>query len=189
MKKLFLLVLSGIVLYGCSGNQSDNQTSEAPKSNAEAPIAIINDMESALAGVPSWINEKTIVEMPDGAKAHSGKYVSLVNGDATFSYTFRETFSNINQKLPTAVIVEGWFYPTAPIGKEGVVLEVKEGKETVIWKSYSIASEDVQLNDWNNFKARFTMDKQIKDDHQLKVYAIGKDKNLYFDDFKISFEY
>lgn len=189
MKKLLFFVLGGLLMYGCSGNQQSAESAASSASVGNAPISIFNDMESALSGVPSWINEKTLVKMPEGLSAHSGQYVSRVNAENIYSYAFRENFVNINKKLPTAVIVEGWFYPIEPITTEGIVMDINEDNKNVIWKSFNIASKDVKLNEWNSFKAKFTIDQEIKDNYQLKIFGIGKGKTLYFDDFKISFEY
>ncbi len=189
MKKLLYFVLGGMLMYGCSGNQQSSDGAGNSGNGDNTPVAIVSDMESPYAGVASWINEKTLVKMPEGLNAHSGQYVSRVNAENIYSYAFRESFVNINQKLPTAVIIEGWFYPTEPITTEGIVMDINENNKNVIWKSFNLASGSIKLNEWNSFRSRFLIDKEIKSNYQLKIFGIGKGKTLYFDDFKISFEY
>lgn len=187
MKNYLALFLSGLLLYGCSGNSPKTPADEAVAD--DSPVAIVNDLENALAGVPSWSNEKTIVEMPEGIAAHSGKYVSRVDAENQYSYAFKEIFANINQKLPVAVIVEGYVYSPEVNPLLGIVMDINDNNNKVIWKSYALSEVISSLNEWKPFAARFTIDAPIKPEYQLKIFASGAKKTAYFDDFKISFEY
>ncbi len=187
MKQFLILMLSGLLLYGCSGNSPKTPAAEAVAD--DSPVAIVNDLEKALAGVPSWSNEKTIVQMPEGIPAHSGQFVSRVDAENQYSYAFKETFANINQTLPVAVIVEGYVYMPEVNPALGIVMDINDNNNTVIWKSYALSGVVTSLNEWQPFTARFTVDAPLKPGYQLKIFASGAKKTAYFDDFKISFEY
>ena len=187
MKNLLLMILTGLMVYGCSNNNQNTTSNEAQSD--DLAIAITNDMENALSGVPSWINEATVVKMPEGIAAHSGEYVTRVTEQEVYSYAYRETLSNINSKLPTAVIVEGWVYSPVDNSSLSVVVDINENGKSIIWKSYVLTDAISELNKWNEFKARFAVDQPIKPEYQLKVFAYGGKKTAYFDDLKISFEY
>lgn len=187
LKNFLLMVVTVVLLVGCSNN-NQNQVTTEDKPDA-VPAVIANDMENALSGVPSWINEATVVKMPDGIKAHSGEFVTRVNQENVYSYAFRETLSNINPKLPAAVIVKGFVYSPEPNTALSIIVDINEEGNSVLWKAYSLTDVIADLNQWKEFSARFTIDQPVKPEHQLKVFAFGGKKTAYFDDFDISFEY
>jgi hypothetical protein len=187
MKNFLFLVLTASLVYGCSN--SNQNTVETVVETEEVPIAFANDMENALSGVPSWINEATVVKMPEGLKAHSGEFVSKVSEEKVYSYAFRETLSNINEKLPVAVIVKGWVYSPEPNTALSIVVDINDEGKSVLWKAYSLTDVIADLNQWKEFSARFTVDQPVKPEHQLKVFGFGGKKTAYFDDLDISFEY
>lgn len=187
MKNLLLLIITGLLVYGCS-NSNQNATNNDAQTD-DIAIAITNDMENALSGVPSWINEATVVKMPEGIAAHSGEYVTRVTEQEVYSYAFRETLSNINSKLPTAVIVEGWVYSPVENASLSIAMDINDNGNSIIWKSYVLSDAISELNNWNEFAARFAIDQPIKPEYQLKIFAYGGKKTAYFDDLKISFEY
>ncbi|HCT69801.1 MAG TPA: hypothetical protein DF409_00750, partial [Bacteroidales bacterium] len=71
----------------------------------------------------------------------------------------------------------------------GIVMDINDNNNTVIWKSYALSGVVTSLNEWQPFTARFTVDAPLKPGYQLKIFASGAKKTAYFDDFKISFEY
>ncbi len=188
MKKVIISMLAGFVLFGCSNN-SPKVADQAATETLESPAVIFNDMENALGGIPSWINEKTISRMPEGASAHSGIFVTRVDGEDLYSYTFRENFSNINEKLPVAVIVEGYVFSAEKNPSLSIIVDINENNKTVLWKSYALNDVITNLNQWIPFAARFSVDTPVSPDYQLKVFGYGGGKVAYFDDLKISFEY
>lgn len=188
MRNFLLLVITSVLVYGCSNSNQNPVATEEGKAEEKTAV-ITNDMENALAGVPSWINEVTVVKMPDGIKAHSGEFVTRVNEENVYSYAFRETLSNINPKLPATVIVKGWVYSPEPNTALSIIVDINEEGKTVLWKAYSLTDVIADLNQWKEFTARFTVDQPVKPEHQLKVFAFGGKQTAYFDDFDISFEY
>jgi hypothetical protein len=186
MKNSMLIVFAMLVLFGCS-NSNQNQTPAAaqPEQNQ---VVITNDMENAAAMIPSWIFEKTVVKMENGP-AHSGEYVTKVDGKDIYSYAYRENFENINQKLPKRVILNGWVNSPDPAKGLSVIMDVNENNVSKIWKAFSLTKTVETPNEWHEFTAYFPIDKPIQANYQIKLYAYSGMKTAYFDDFKITFEY
>lgn len=188
MKKLIVFGLAGAMLYSCNSNQTPPASSETEVQTDQNQLVIENDMENAAAMLPSWINEVTVVKM-DKVKAHSGEFASKVDDVNVYSYTFRETFENINEKLPKRIVVNGWYYLAEENKKLGLTMDINESGKTYIWQAYNFSNDNPVLNQWNEFTAYFTIDKPITPAHQLKIFGFGDKKVAYFDDIKIIFEY
>jgi len=186
MKNLLFIMLTGLILFGCSnGNQ---KPAPADAKTEQNNVVISNDMENAAAMIPSWINEVTVVKMEKG-KAHSGEFVTKVDDKTLYTYAFREYFENINEKLPKRVVVNGWINSPDPSERLGIIMDINENNVTKIWRSYSLTKTVETPNQWYEFTAYFPIDKPIKPNYQVKVYGFSGSKTAYFDDFKITFEY
>jgi hypothetical protein len=186
MKNLLVVILAGMVLFGCS-NSSQNSTPTSAKSD-QNQVVITNDMENASAMVPSWINEKTVVKMENG-KAHSGEFVSKVDDKNLYTYAYGEIFQNISDKLPKKVTVNGWVSSPDASKNLGIVMDVNDNGAPQIWKSYSLTNVVEGPDKWFEFTAYFSIDKPIKPNMQIKIYGYSGEKLAYFDDLKITFEY
>jgi hypothetical protein len=151
-------------------------------------MVIETDMENVAALPAYWING-VVVEKMDKIPAHSGNYAVKVDAEKKYSLTFRENFANINAKLPKRVVVSGWYYFPEINPKSGIVMDINEDGKSLIWKSYNLTAVNPAINQWNEFKAYFTIDQPIKPEQQIKIFAISGDKVAYFDDFRITFEY
>jgi len=189
MKSIFLLVIIsiGLIASGCSNSGNNSQTSqEQPK---QKEVVIFNDMENAGAIIPSWNNEKTVVSMSAPAKAHSGEFVSKVDENEIYSYSYAELFKNINNVVPKKVIVNGWV--NCAEYNEGLIIamDVNENNKSVIWKGNPITSQINTQNEWHEFTTEFLIDQAVTPDYQIKIFAFGARKTAYFDDIKITFEY
>jgi hypothetical protein len=186
MKKLLFIMLTGLILFGCSNS---NQKPVAADAKAgQSNVVISNDMENAAAMIPSWINEITVVKMENG-KAHSGEFVTKVDDKTVYTYAYREYFENINEALPKRVVVNGWINSPDPAEGLGVVMDINNNNVVQIWRSYSLTKTVESPNQWFEFTAYFPIDKPIKPNYQIKVYGFSGNKVAYFDDFKITFEY
>jgi hypothetical protein len=186
MKKLLSIILTGLVLFGCSNS---NQNSAQSGANSEhSQVVISNDMENAAAKVPSWINEKSVVKMENGT-AHSGEFVSKVDDKNLYSYAYRENLNNISEKLPTRIIVNGWVNSPDASQSLAMVLDINDNGVSQIWKSYGLTQVIKSPNTWYEFTAYYAIDKPIKSDNQLKIYGFSGQKTAFFDDLKITIEY
>ena len=190
MKRFIFIVLAGILISSCSNsNQTPSSSSSSPADIADQnQLVIENDLEYASAMIPSWINEVTVIKM-DKIKAHSGEYASKIDQTNLYSYAFGEKFENIFEKLPKRVIVNGWYYMPEQNEKAGIVMDINENGETKIWKSYNFFSDNPTINQWNEYTAYFSIDQPIKPNYHIKIYAYSGKKDIYLDDFKITFEY
>ncbi|MHC1776775.1 MAG: hypothetical protein AB9834_15340 [Lentimicrobium sp.] len=189
MKRLVYIAFAGVVFYSCSNSSNTPSTSTDTSVQTDQNMLVIeNNFEDAAAMIPSWINEVTVVKM-DKTKAHSGEFASMVDEVNVYSYTYREKFENINQKLPTRIVVNGWFFSTEDNDKLSYVMDINDNNESYIWKSYKLKDENPAINQWNEFTAYFTIDKPLKPGHQIKLFGFGGKKLAYFDDIKITFEY
>jgi hypothetical protein len=189
MKKLFFIAFIGLIAYGCSNSSNTPAVSDSQNEVSEKQAIFENDLENALAGIPSWSNEKTIVKMPEGMKAHSGEFVTMIDNSNKYSYAFKDIFENINEKLPVTVIVSGWFYSTDKNPKMSIVMDINDNNNTFIWKGYQLMKDPKPLNQWNEFKATFSIDQPIKPSNQIKIFAFDANATAYFDDLKVTFEY
>lgn len=192
MKRLFILFVATGMLYGCSNNpQTPAEENQATDENAqinENQMVIETDMENVAALPAYWINGVAVEKM-DKIPAHSGNYAVKVDAKNMYSLTFRENFANINAKLPKRVVVNGWYYFPEPNEKSGIVMEINENGNKIIWKAYNIYNEKSVTNQWAEFTAYFSIDKPITPEQQIKIFANSGNKIAYFDDFKIIFEY
>jgi len=189
MKNLFFLTLTTALIYGCSNPSNPPATADDQNQTNENQVVFENDMESALAGIPSWSNEKTIIRLSDGAKAHSGEFVTKVDEVDHYSYAFKEYFENINEKLPKSVIVNGWYYSPVQNPELGFVMDINDNNTTKIWQSYKLMEGSPSVNEWHEFTASFTIEQPIKPSYQIKLFGFGAKKTAYFDDIRITFEY
>lgn len=189
MKKLFFLATIGVIAFGCSNSPNTPAVSDSQTEVSEKQAIFENDLENALAGIPSWSNEKAISKMPEGLKAHSGEFVSMIDNANKYSYAFKETFENINENLPITVIVSGWVYSTDKNPNMSIVMDINDNNKTFIWKGYQLMKDPNSLNQWNEFKATFAIDQPIKPSHQIKIFAFNANAPAYFDDLKVTFEF
>lgn len=188
MRSLLIIAVTGIVLYGCSNSNSNQNTDQAAPKEDNSNVVITNDMENAAAMIPSWINEVTVVKMENGP-AHSGEFVSKVDDKTLYTYAYRENFENISQELPKRVVVNGWVNSPDAAEGLGIVMDINENNVIQIWKSYSLTKTVESPNKWYEFTAYFPIDKPIKPNFQVKIYGYSGKKTAYFDDLKITFEY
>lgn len=187
MKRVFVFFIAVALLGSCSNStQKPANTPEATDEIGLNQLVIENDMEYPAKLAAPWTNLNTVVKMSD-VKAHSGNFASKVNAEGQLSIGIRDEFRNINEKLPTKIIVSGWFYLVEKNDKIGIVLDVQENGQSYMWKPYKF--EDTPVNQWTEFTAYFTIDKPIKPEMLLKIYGNGLKKEAYFDDMKIVFEY
>jgi hypothetical protein len=187
MKKLIVFTFTGLLLFSCSNSTPKTGGDAAqPKQNL---LEITNDMENAVAVIPSWINEKTIIIMKEPA-AHSGKYACVTNDTIQYSYAYNELVKNINTGLPKKVNIDGWVYTTVANPNLGIILDVSQNKQLYDWKAYPLTDTLSETGKWVEFNAHFFFDKPLNPDQTIKLYAWNQSKNaIYFDDLKISFEY
>lgn len=189
MKRILAIMLVGVTLWGCSGSDQKATNATADPAKDQNKVVISNDLENAAAIVPSWSNEKTVVKM-DGAPAHSGQFVTMVDDQFAYSYGFREFVDNINQSIPKKVIVKGWVYSTVASPDISIVLDISENNQPVDWKAYSLKANITEPNKWIEYSAKFDINKPIQSSNLVKIFAWNVSKKLaYFDDFEITFEY
>jgi len=189
MKKILALALVGVALWGCSGSDQKSTNATTDQAKDENTFVISNDLENAAAIVPSWSNEKTVVKM-NGAPAHSGQYVSMVDDQFAYSYGFHEFVDNINQSIPKKVVVKGWLYSSVASPDLSMVLDISENNKQVDWKAYSLTPVITEANKWIEYKANFDINKPIQPSSLIKIFGWNPGKKLaYFDDFEITFEY
>ena len=180
------------LFYACSNNpgtstDQDVMTDYSPQTS-ENQMVIATDMEN-VASLPSyWRNGFSIYKM-DEVPAHSGNYAVKVTEEHKYSLTFRETFENLNSKLPKQVVVTGWYYFLEPNDNAGVIMEINDNGESYLWKGFNIANENPTTKQWNQFTAYFAIDKPIKPEQEINIFATGAGMVTYFDDFKITFKY
>ncbi len=171
------------------GSSTDQKgTTDSSPEIDENRMVIATDMENA-ASLPSYRRNGFSIYKMDEIPAHSGNYVSRVNDEHGYSLTFRETFENLNAKLPRRVVVNGWYYFTEPNEKAGFIMEINDNGSSYIWKAYNFDAVNPATNQWNEFTAYFTIDKPIKPEQEINLFATGAKKLTYFDDFKFIFEY
>jgi len=188
MKKLLFIAIIGLVAVGCKNSSNPPVVADSQDQISENQVVFENDLENALTGIPSWSNEKTIVKMPVG-KAHSGEYVSQVDDVNLYSYAFKETIENINEKLPTSVVVNGWFYSEVNNPELGFVMDINDNNKSIEWKSYSLMKDGLSVNQWHEFTANFEIEAPLKPGYQIKIFAFGAKKKAYFDDIKLTFKF
>lgn len=189
MKKIFAIILIGFSLWSCSGSDQKSATPAGDNAKDQNTVVISNDLENAAAIIPSWSNEKTVVKM-DGAPAHSGQFVSMVDDQFEYSYGFHEYLDNINQSVPKKVHVKGWVYSSVVSPDLSIVLDISENNQLVEWKAYSLTPLITEAKKWTEFNAHFDITKPIKGSNLIKIFGWNHGKKLaYFDDFEITFEY
>lgn len=185
MKQIIQLVFLLLCFTSCQ--QKEQQIELLPPPLDEIPVIESTDMENVSLMPYSWVNDRTVNKMPVD-KAHSGKFVSVVDSINKASYGFKEKFGNIVSFSPDSIIVNGWVYTPATNKDLQIILSVNLKNESELYLSYNINTQPLVLNQWNSFRAGFSMKNQISKDHILFIYAYGNGKTAYFDDFSIVFK-
>jgi len=188
MKKIFIFSFIGVLMYGCS---NPNQNAQTPSDKTQPnTIEITNDLENAMAIIPSWVGEKTVVAAKEPA-AHSGEYASLTNDSTVYSYAFQESFKNLDsERLPKQVVVKFWMYTTVANPNLSVILDINENGKNVDWKAYPLDKEIKEAGKWAEYSTSFYFDKPINPEQSIRIYAWNQSKKpIYFDDYKITFGY
>jgi hypothetical protein len=187
MKEICVFALAGVLFYSCS-NSTPKTEKVAEKAN-QTLIEITNDMESAASMIPSWTNEKTVIQTKNPA-AHSGDYACITNDTAEYSYTYSELLKNINTGLPKQVAVSGWVYTTVAKPNFAIILDVSEKDKSYDWKAFPLSDSLVEKGKWVEFSNIFYFDKPLNPEQAIKIYAWNQTKKpVYIDDLKIVFEY
>jgi len=185
MKNLLFIAIAALLVYGCSNSKTKTEVAAPVQQNM---IEITNDLENAVAVIPSWINEKTVVIMKD-PMAHSGEYASVTNETHEYSYAYQELLKNINTGLPKRVVLSGWVYSTVANPKLGFILNISEKQQQYDWKVYSL-EKLTETGKWVEFNTTFYMDKPLNPEQEFRIFAWNQSKKpIYFDDFNIRFEY
>lgn len=190
MKKLFFSAIAVIIVSACSNSGSNtSNTSNTNSGPRKDRIEITNDLENALASIPSWTGEKTVFDMKD--KAHSGGFVCITNDTLEFSYGYKELFKNINSALPKRVVFSGWVNTTVANPKFSILCAIEENTKLLEWRAYPLQTTLTEPGKWVEFTADFYLDKSpIKPESQISLLAWNQSKKpIYMDDLKITFLY
>lgn len=186
MKRILLFATIGLLLTACSNSGSKKQSVD----NADQKeIVITNDMENALAVIPSWHNEKSVIIMKEPA-AHSGEYACETNEQMEYSYSFSELFKNLNKGVPKMAVVSGWVYTTVASPKLGVIVDIKENDVLYDWKVFPLTDILADTGNWVEFKANYYFDKPLNPEQKVSVFLWNQAKKpIYIDDLQITFTY
>lgn len=185
MKKLFLFVMVALLLSACSNSGSKSTTDQG----AQNEIVITNDLENAKGVIPSWYNEKTVVNMKDPL-AHSGSYACVTNDTIEFSYSYSELFKNIRNGVPKMATLSGWIYTTVANPEISIICNINENKNRYQWKVYPLEKEISETGKWIEFNSSFYFDKPLNPEQEVSFVAWNlSKKTVYLDDFKITFMY
>jgi hypothetical protein len=186
MKKIVVFALAAILLYSCS---SSTPKADTAAGSTQKAIEITNDMENATAVIPSWINEKTVAPMTN-PPAHSGDFACITNDSSEYGYAYQEILKNINSVLPKRVVVSGWVYSTVATPNVGIILNISENNQQYDWKTYPLADNIKETGKWVEFSTSFYFDKPLNENQEVRIFPWNQSKKpIYFDDFKIVFEY
>lgn len=171
----------------CSNSGTKTQSVEPAIQNE---IVITNDMENAMAVIPSWYNENTVVAMNE-PQAHSGSFSGITNDTMPYGYTYKEALKNIDSRVPKMATVNGWIYTTAANVDFSIICGISEKEQTYNWKAYSLNDILGETGKWIEFTASFYFDdKPLKSEHEISFYGWNKSNNsVYTDDLKITFTY
>lgn len=186
MKEIFVLIL-GVILFSCSNLNSKTGT-DATQSRPDV-IENTNDMENAALLIPSWINEKTVIKMKNPS-ARTGEFASSTNGSAEFGYGFMEQIKNINTGFPKMVELKGWVYTTVSKPNLAIILDISENNIQYDWKAFPLTDSLTTTGKWVPFTASFYFEKPLNPEQVIKIFPWNQSRqSIYFDDFKISFQY
>ncbi len=186
MKKLAFFALTGMILWSCSNSTQQKATTEQPQQNK---VEITNDIENALAGIPSWGYTNGIVSMKQPA-AHSGTYACLTTDTLEYSYSYSEIFKNLNKGLPKSVTVSGWVYSTVASPNFSIICDISENQKGYQWKAFPITESVKETGKWFEFTSSFLFDKPLNPDQLVHIFAWNQAKKpIYLDDLKLTFEY
>jgi hypothetical protein len=188
MKKLSFFVVAGIIIMSACSNTGNNSKSDQKARRKE--IVITNDMENAMGMVPSWLNEKHVINMIE-PQAHSGTFACISNDTTAYSYTYCEILKNLNSEVPTIATFSGWVYTTVPNPNFAIICSIDENGKHYNWKAIPLDNELSETGKWVEFSAVFYFDdKPLKPEQEIRLYAWNQSKkNVYIDDLKVTFNY
>lgn len=184
MKKIILIAFTFSLLCSCT-NTATKTGSDASQNS----IVITNDMEDAAVIIPSWINEKTVVELKE-PKAHSGKYACVTDETHDFGYGYSEQIKNIIPGLPKVIFVSAWAYTTIANPNIAIIMDISENDKNYDWKAFPLADSLTEPGKWVEFNTAFYFDKPLNPDQFIRIYPWNQSKKaVYIDDLKITFYY
>jgi len=187
MKKLLFFALAGLLLSSCSNSGTNAKSGEQQRRNE---VVITNDMENAMAMIPSWYNENSVMAIND-PPAHSGGYAGVTNDSIEYSYTYKEILKNIDSRVPKMATYNGWVYTTVANPNFSIICSVNENGQQYDWKAFPLEKELSEPGKWVEFTASFYFDqKPLKPEQEIGFYAWNLSKKpVFFDDVKITFTY
>lgn len=187
MKKLLFFATAALIMAACSNSGNKTQSVEPAIRNE---IVIINDLENSKGIIPSWFNENTVV-VPKETAAHSGEYACVTNDTIQYSYTYKEFFRNIDNRLPKLVTYSGWIYTTLANPNISIICNINENNQQYNWKAFPLDKNLTETRKWVEFTTSFYFDdKPINAGQELALYAWNQSKKpVYIDDLKITFSY
>ena len=187
MKKLFFLVVAGIVMTACSNSGNKTQSTDQSEQNV---VVITNDLENAKGMVPGWMNENTVIAMKEQL-AHSGDYASVTNDTLMYSYYYKETVKNIKNEIPHTAVFSGWVNTTVANPNFAIICNIDEDTLKYDWKAFPLDSLLTETGKWVEFSASFSfIDKPLKPEHKISIFGWNQSKKpVYIDDLKVTFLY
>jgi hypothetical protein len=187
MKKLLFFASVALIISACSNSGNKTQSVEPAIKNE---IVITNDMENAMAVIPSWYNENTVIAMNEPA-AHSGSFSGITNDTLPYGYTYKETLKNLDSRVPKMATVSGWIYTTAANVDFSIICGISEKEQTYNWKAYPLYNILGETGKWIEFTTSFYFDdKPLNPEQAISFYGWNKSKNsVYTDDLKITIIY
>jgi len=187
MKRRLFILLSGIILSGCSNTGSNLKPDDQV---TQKEIIITNDLENAKGVIPGWYNENTVI-ITKAPIAHSGEYACKTNDSNQYSYYYKEIVKNLRSGVPKMATFSGWVYTTVANPNFEIICNINENQKLYDWKAYPLDNVLTITGRWVEFSSVFYFDKSpLKPDMEIGIFAWNQSKEpVYIDDLKIIFSY
>ncbi len=159
---------------------------EENKENVISRQEYFNDLERIDT---AWINTST----GSDELAHSGKFSSKVNKDASFSIGMKKKFGEFPYNRNVLIRVSGWFYISQKGSNSFFAISFTNKGKSIDYCTYKMDGYMDNFGKWENkvfeiYMPKFSEEQEREKGNQIEFYLYNdSDKNCYVDDLKIEF--
>lgn len=139
-------------------------------------VTDFDDLSTWLSTRPKWLTT---------ARAHSGKYASVIAHDA-YGAVFQTTWGKLDS--PHRLRLRTWAWLPHGRVKVMVVVQVVRGQENLFWQTLRVNDNVRRYGQWEPVERDFTLPNDLHPTDQVKIvfWQLGPMwEDIYFDDFSL----
>ncbi|WP_159437460.1 carbohydrate binding domain-containing protein [Hymenobacter daecheongensis] len=146
-----------------------------------------NDFEN----LDGWLADSPALATLNQAKAHSGRYSTMVSAGHDYSLGYNNTLGRLSPEWPAKLTVGAWVLLPNDQAAAKLVVEIKgtdPAAPSLVYQAIELPKAVKLSNKWQYVEQTIAMSGTAKPDSKLLVYLWRADSKepVYLDDLKIS---